>query len=483
MSTYLRAAMASLVLMLFSRVLGLVRESMLAASFGTTAMADVVVVMITLPDIVANVLATGALGLVLVPWWARQLPAAQAASQKRVALALSGVGAALALGLLLWPAPLAHLLAPGVSESHQAALLAGVRWSALALPLSFTAAVWYTRLQHERDVVGMYGMNVAHTSVVIPVLAGVAFFYSGAHVVGWLGLGLLAAVGLRLGWLHWRMSRLAHAARTPQAPVEGLPAWRIWCWAGLATGLPVALPVVARSLVSSGGDGALATFNYAWKLVELPNLLAIQLVTALAFPALARAHAEGRGIAVQLRSAFVLSWTLACAAALGLALGAQPVADLLFGWGRMESRHVDEVARWSAWGAWTLLPQALVAVLVSLLATLGRMRAAALGYALGLTALLLYGAQGPREVMFALVLAFAVAAVVMLFAARREVAAALAWREMALPAGLCAALWAGLRGVSLDNPWLTLVGAGLAAGLLMGLCVLASPVLRSLLRR
>jgi len=44
----------------------------------------------------------------------------------------------------------------------------------------------------------------------------------------------------------------------------------VWLWAIAAAGLPLALPFVARSLAAQQAPGALATFNYAWKLVELP---------------------------------------------------------------------------------------------------------------------------------------------------------------------------------------------------------------------
>ena len=61
-------------------------------------------------------------------------------------------------------------------------------------------------------------------------------------------------------------------------------------WAALSAGLPLALPFVARSFASNGGEGALVTFNFAWKLVELPLVLAIQLVATLAFPSITRAR-------------------------------------------------------------------------------------------------------------------------------------------------------------------------------------------------
>ena len=492
MSLTMRAGMISLALLLLSRVLGLVRESALAAAFGVSAVADVVVVMLTLPDMVASTLAAGALGFVLLPWWARQLPVEQKGSQRRVMNVLLLLGALLALWILLVPEQMAFLLAPGLERSQSTMMEAGLRWSALALPASLAGTLWYTRLQHDRDVVGMYGMNIVHTSVILVVLISVAFVFrsvTAMAIVGWMGAGLLAAMAMRLLFLRGRLGRAARvsahpaAAHSALAPVTGLPGWRIWAWTLLASGLPVALPVMARSLVSDTGVGALATFNYAWKLVELPNLLAIQLVSTLAFPAIARAHAEGHHFHAALRKAFVLAWTLACAAALVLFVGSGPLAALLFGWGSMQPEHVLEVAKWSAWGAWTLLPQALIAVLVTALATLHKMRAAALAYALALLVLLASGVHEPKAVMTAMTLALVAVTLVMLVSAWKDILPALAWREMAVPGLLCALLGWLAALVPVINQAGILAVAVLSATILIAVSALLSSTLRSVIGR
>ena len=59
---FLRAGLVSLALLLASRLLGLLRESVQAAALGAGAAADVAILMLTLPDLLTGILASGGLG-------------------------------------------------------------------------------------------------------------------------------------------------------------------------------------------------------------------------------------------------------------------------------------------------------------------------------------------------------------------------------------------------------------------------------------
>ena len=292
---FLKAGAISLFLLVCSRLLGLARESAQAAAFGTTGSGDVAVLMLTLPDWLAGLLASGALAYVLLPHWARQGLADQSVSQGQVARALLALGLVLGLAIWIWRDPLVALLAAGLAPDLRLLAAGSLGWSALALPAALLAALWATRLQHERDFAGMYGANLVVNGVLVTALLLIAFYVHptlGLVHLGWIFLGSMV---LRLLWLRWRLRRGCQAAVTSRgelaqaSPSVEMPAASVWLWAVLSAGLPLALPFVARSLASRSGEGALATFNYAWKLVELPLVLAIQLVATLAFPAITRA--------------------------------------------------------------------------------------------------------------------------------------------------------------------------------------------------
>jgi putative peptidoglycan lipid II flippase len=152
---FLKAGALSLALLLASRLLGLLRESAQAAAFGASGLADAVVLMLTLPDWLAGVLASGALAYVMLPAWAKQDAAQIAASQRRLVWLLLGSGTALALLLALTRFPVLDLLAAGLDGGLRPAAAQALLWSAAAVPLALLASLWATRLQHERDFAGM----------------------------------------------------------------------------------------------------------------------------------------------------------------------------------------------------------------------------------------------------------------------------------------------------------------------------------------
>jgi peptidoglycan biosynthesis protein MviN/MurJ (putative lipid II flippase) len=214
------------------------------------------------------------------------------------------------------------------------------------------------------------------------------------------------------------------------------------------------LPFAARSLASAEGEGALAVFNYAWKLVELPLMLAIQLVATLAFPRVARAVAAGLdqpGTRAPVQAAFGLAFALACAACAGLLLAADVAARLLFGWGRMDPAGLAQVAEWSRIGAWSLLPQAVSAVGLTVLAAQARLRPAALWHALGLAVLLALGSLASSSAAFLMAALCAVLGMValgVLAAMGGAVRRLLPWASMG-------AALAALAVVAWLAPWVT----------------------------
>ena len=501
---YLRVGFFSLGLLLLSRVLGLARESAQAAAFGATGLGDVVIVMFTLPDLLVGIFLSGALAYVLLPHWAGQSIATQNASQRKVAHVLALVG--VAAGLLIWLVRdfLVAALAPGLTGEMRTLGQSSLIWSAVGLPLAAIAALWTTRLQHERDFIGMYAGNLLVNIVLVAALFLMAYGTSGGggainDQTITLGLFLLLAMLLRLAWLGWRVrlrqgqeviAELAVPPYEPSVPrgAGSLPGASVWVWAALSSGLLLILPLVGRSIASQGGEGALANFNYAWKLVELPLVLAVQLVASVAFPAITRTQAGTPERERALQVAFLLAWSLACAAVAVVATFSFPLANLLFGWGKMEAGKLALIAEWSAIGVWSLLAQAVIAVLLTWMAITKRMHVAVWVYCVALLVLVIFGtlnfgsvAARGASAMWMLDAVLTSVAIVFLVTERESLKGAFPWQGCITPLLLCIFL-------VLLKPWVaglslpfTMILCGVYGFLVLSGAVLASSLLRGLL--
>lgn len=496
---FLRLGLISFALLLASRVSGLARESAQAAAFGVSGNADIAILMLTLPDLLVNVFFLGGLSYIALPLWASQSPQDRASSQRTMLVWCMGVGTVLALLLLLARQWVIQTLAPGLPQAFMPMANNGIVWSALLIAPTCLAALWYCRLQFERDFIGLYGWNVLVNGVMITAFVAIHAWYPDDSIATLLGLALVLAMALRLVWQGWRLSRLDLPVPGP-AVAMAWPGAHQFAWAALAAGLPLTIPLIARTLSAANGEGALAVFNYAIKLVELPNALAIQLVTTLAFPSVARAMAawrEGHSgpetsrvmpDTRSVRSAYILAWVLACAGAAGLAVGSQPIAALLFGWGRMRGADVLAVAELSALGAWSLLPQALIAVTVTVLAANQQLKAIALAFLLTATVFVLVGWQSGVQISSTQAILCMNVSFVLLATALMTKSRMLIWRslpglEMAIVAAATAVcVWASSY-IQPGGSYAQMILAAIAALVVGVVGLTVSPSLRSALKR
>ena len=260
---FLRAGALSLLLLVASRLLGLARETAQAAALGASGLGDVAVLMLTLPDWVAGMLASGALAYTMLPAWAGRTPGEVAASQRRLEWMLVGVGLLLGIGLALWRHSVVQALVPGLGPPLLSLATEAMGWVAVGLPLALLAALWVTRLQHEREFLGMYGANLVVNGILVATLAllaaGLAPFPQRA--VNVLGLGLLAALLLRLLWLRMRLQPYS-APVLPETNVS-LPPAMLWGWAALAAALPVTSSAPFFSCATALGAGLVISSRIA----------------------------------------------------------------------------------------------------------------------------------------------------------------------------------------------------------------------------
>src|ERR1700754_5205323 len=351
---------------LASRLLGFVRDSMVAALLGAGAVADAFLVAFQLVNVVRRLLSEGALNAALVPAWLRlrdtEGAAAAAAFAGRLLGTLSAVLVAVTARIALIMPLVIIALAPGFAGRE--ALQMAVDDARLMLPyLAFAGPV--TVLMAIMNAQGRYALiafspllfNIALISVMAVLLlwrqdaARAALIL--AAVVGIAGLLQLSILILRRGENAATPLRVSFDKEMRGFAAKAVP--------GMIASSGPQLLMVAAAIIASSSPSAVSWLYFANRLVELPLGLVSAAMGTVLVGELTRAVQGGDATAVahaQSR-AIELAAGLALPATLGLIVLAEPIVRLLFEHGAFTPGDTASTARALMWLALGLPAQVL----------------------------------------------------------------------------------------------------------------------------
>lgn len=330
-----------------SRVLGLVREMVIATLFGASGLVSVFRVASSVPTMIYDLLIGGMLSAALVPVFSQMVEQegreALWSLFGRVASLIAVVLASLVLIVELFAPKVAWLLGGGFGPDLQAALAQMIRIispAVLVFGLSgVVTALLYAVKQFSYPAMGAAVFNLG-IIVAAPLLAGRLGAYSLAVgvLLGSLFQLLIQTPGLRGMRLRFSLD-LSHPALR-----------RI-----LALYLPLALGlvisnlqiVIDRRLASSTGESSVAWMANATTMIQLPHGLVAVAISLAVLPTLSRLSAAGdpKGFGQTLGLGLRLVLVLIVPATLGLLVLAEPVIALVFEHGRFTTYDTF----WTAW--------------------------------------------------------------------------------------------------------------------------------------
>lgn len=274
------------------RLLGFVRDLVIAQYFGATSTTDAFLIAWMIPETASPLLLEQAMALVLVPLLARELE--KEGSIKGVlprtlgpvAAALSATSAVVALSAP-WTVP---LLAPGLSPSTE---LSAVRMSQIAsVTIFFIGLAGYARAAlNSRQIFGVPA--VVYIAYNLGILGSILLLHERLGIYS-------AALGLALGSALMLLVQMPTFVREVGVPQLSLKLDRALLHE-VATFVPVGTFVlgrhaqvyVERYLGSFLEPGAISQLNYAARLGQFP-LFAATAVAIVSFPTVARAVAARR---------------------------------------------------------------------------------------------------------------------------------------------------------------------------------------------
>ncbi len=328
-----------------SRLLGLVREQVIAALFGAKIATDVFAVASAVPTMVYDLLVSGAISAALIPVFTDYADSKDREDFGRVVSAVLSIAAAalaVVVALLIVVAPLlVDILGAGFDEETRSLTTSLVR---LMLPsvLFMGIAGILTAALYARQSFTLPAFAVAVYNVGI-ILGGT--FLAGRFGVTSLVLGVLlgAAMQVALQVPGLRGLKLRPRLDLSHPGVRTI----LKLYAPVALGLVVSNVgvIIDRNLASQTGEGSIAAMRFATTLVQFPLGLVATATSYAVLPTLARQAAPNPQpptpnpqYAATLRMGMKMILVLIVPAAVGLAVLREPIVQLLFQRGAFDER-------------------------------------------------------------------------------------------------------------------------------------------------
>lgn len=353
----LKAASTVSLLTLASRVTGLIREQLIAATFGASAATDAFNVAFRIPNLLRRLFAEGAFSQAFVPILAasRETEGDEVTHRLIDAVATVLVWALLATcvaGVIAAPV-LVWLLASGLERFDHAVTMTRLMFPYIGF-MSLVALAAGILNTWKRFAVPALTPVLLNLAVIAAAWFGVPWFQSlGVQPIYALAVGVMAGGVLQLSVQVPALARLALLPRIGLAPRSILAAWRhpgvhrvLRQMAPALLGVSVAQIslLINTQIASHVGTGAVSWLTYADRLMEFPTALLGVALGVVLLPQLSAAQARGDDA----HYAGLLDWglrlvlLLALPCAVALLLFAKPLVAVLYHYGAFSARDVGQ---------------------------------------------------------------------------------------------------------------------------------------------
>ncbi|WP_417249581.1 murein biosynthesis integral membrane protein MurJ [Celeribacter sp.] len=332
-----------------SRIMGFVRDALIAAYLGAGPAAEAFVVAFSLPNMFRRFFAEGTLNVAFVPMFAKKVEADEDA--RRFAEDTLSVLAAMLIALTL----VAMVAMPFLVSAMAAGFIGdsrfdlAVSYGRVAFPYILFIALG-ALFSGVLNATGRFSAAAAAPVMLNVILSGAMIL---AHRMGWdVGRALVWAVPLAgaaqlaIVWIAARRAGFPLVPHMPRMTPELKRLFILAAPAALAGGVVQVNLLVGRQVASFGEEGALQYLNLADRLYQLPLGVVAIAIGVVLLPDLSRRLQAGDGAGARhaYNRAFEFALLLTVPAAVALIAVPEPLISFLFQRGRFTPEDAEKTA-------------------------------------------------------------------------------------------------------------------------------------------
>jgi putative peptidoglycan lipid II flippase len=341
MSHIARSSIIIAVFFAFDKVLGFIRQVLIARHFGLTYDIDVFNAANNIPDLLSALISGGALGVALIPVLSEYLkksgqPALWDLFSRILNLAFT-VTAFISIVIILFASPLVeYVIAPGFPPSQKALTVELMRLDLFAILIFSISGLVMAGLQANQHFL---------LPAMAPAMYNLGQIFGVAILVYGVIIGALLHLAVQIpGLIHYKFHW------TPAINLHNPGVIKVLRLLGprIMTMFFLQVFFIARDNLASGlGEGSVTALNYGWFIMQVPETLLGTAIAIAILPTLSelfvQGNREGYGVIINNAVLVLLALTIPIAAILSAAL--PPLVEFVFGFSATGTELVVWVSR------------------------------------------------------------------------------------------------------------------------------------------
>ncbi|NOH70305.1 hypothetical protein F0225_02980 [Vibrio pectenicida] len=276
--------------LILGRLSGFYREIFIAANLGASQTSDLVILLLTTPDFLVNLLVGGALSMALIPEF-KSLGKEKAKTLYVQVLFSSGfMFLIISLLLSINSNHLLGVLAPGIKNLISIDVENFFRLSLFSIPFTVLSGVT-TAYLHYKEKFLIASLGTLIFNVIVLIFLKISILYN-TDILLFVAVGVVFASFFR--FLIFNIKMDLHPIKcllNKNLISPNLIGRYFQCI--FSGGFFFIIPVALRSFSSNFGESEISIINYSTKLVEFPLGVLITVFSVIFFPKLAKIYSEG----------------------------------------------------------------------------------------------------------------------------------------------------------------------------------------------